>query len=58
MTLPVGAMVDADEDKLSDALSVQFDQYLLQFNQVQQQPFGLDEEFESFDNLFPGFEID
>ena len=56
--MQVGEVVEADEDKLSDALSVQFDEYLLQFNQIQQQPFGLDEEFESFDNLFPGFEID
>ena len=40
--MQVGEVVEADEDKLSDALSVQFDEYLLQFNQVQQQPFGLD----------------
>ena len=51
---------DTIEDKLSDALSEQFDKYLSQFDQNPQQPafVGLDEELENFDNLFPGLGFD
>lgn len=52
----VSGVDDAMEDKLSDVLSEQFDKYLMQFNQSsQQQGFvGIDDDLESFDNLFPG----
>lgn len=58
-TWHVGGLDEANEEKLSHALSEQFDNYLLQFDQVQQQSkFTLDEELESFDNLFPEFGLD
>lgn len=57
----VSGVDDAMEDKLSDALSEQFDKYLMQFNQSSQQLqgfVGIDEDLESFDNLFPGLGFD
>ena len=48
-----------DDDKISHALSEQFDEYLLQFNQVNHQPFGIEDDLnENFDNLFPGLGFD
>ena len=48
-----------DDNKLSNALSKQFDEYLLQFNQVHHQPFSIEEDLnDNFDNLFPGLGFD
>ncbi len=48
-----------NDDKISNALSEQFDEYLLQFNQVHHQPFSIEEDLnDNFDNLFPGLGFD
>jgi hypothetical protein len=47
-----------NDNKLSNALSKQFDEYLLQFNQVHHQPFSIEEDLnDNFDNLFPGLDF-
>jgi hypothetical protein len=47
-----------NDNKLSNALSKQFDEYLLQFNQVRHQPFSIAEDLnDNFDNLFPGLDF-
>jgi hypothetical protein len=43
----------SDDDRLSEALSEQFDQYILQFHRAEQVSAGLDEDLESFADLFP-----
>jgi hypothetical protein len=49
--------IDGD-DRFSAALSRQFDQYVLQFSKVQPTSPGLDQDLESFDNLFPELGFD